>query len=292
MMRTLVQVKGGNFVNDPQHWRTNIDQLRMWARLPRFGLLSDFDGTLSPIVAQPEQATIHPTAAAALDRLAASGAIVALISGRGAADLRVRFPRRRLLYYGNHGLERWDGEGVELNPLVLPWIEPLRAVGTQVQYHDLPGVRIEDKGASISIHYRNTPDPAHTRAVLEARLHPLTATAGLTLSPGRMVWEIKPPVTLSKGTATAAICTDYALDAALWLGDDVTDITAMERLRELRANGLHAGSIAVHGTDSAPAVTAAADWLADSIADTADLLTELAAARAEAYPGDWPSPMK
>lgn len=264
----------------PPHWSEAQDQLRRLCAAPRFGLISDFDGTLSELTEHPNDAVILADNAAALDALAPRIAIIALISGRSALDLYQRFPRERLVYYGNHGLERWTPQGVDIVPEAAPWAESLEALLREFAAGGLPdpAVLIENKGATAAIHYRMAHDPQAARSALEASLAPLANRFGLQMSEGHLVWEIKPPLALNKGTAAAAVVHAHALDSVLFLGDDTTDISAMKALRTMREHGtiktLSIGVIQVKRPLTS--LLEAADLVAHGPHDVAELLQTLA----------------
>ncbi len=266
----------------PPHWSEAEDQVRRLCAAPRFGLISDFDGTLSELTEHPNDAVILPDNAAALDALAQRIAIIALISGRSAVDLYQRFPRERIVYYGNHGLERWTPQGVDIVPEAAPWEEPLKALLREFAAGGLPdpAILIENKGATAAIHYRMAHDPQAVRTALETRLAPLVDHFGLQMSEGHLVWEIKPPLALNKGTTAAAVVHDHALDSVLFLGDDTTDISAMKTLRALRERGaVKTLSIGVIQKKRPLAgLLEAADLIAHDPHDVADLLHSLAQA--------------
>src|SRR5438094_508383 len=94
-----------------------------------------------------------------------------------------------------------------------------------------PAGLLTDVDGTIS---RLAPDPVEVRAALLRISEPLAAAAGLRLTEGRLVLELRPPVRGNKGTALAALVEDYALAGVVFLGDDVTDLDAIEELRRLR----------------------------------------------------------
>src|SRR5207237_2757672 len=94
----------------------------------RAGLVTDVDGTISPIVARPEEAIVLPDAKRALSGLKQHVSVVAVVSGRAAADARTMLGIDGLTYIGNHGLEIWSGDGPQLVPEVRPWVPRLASV--------------------------------------------------------------------------------------------------------------------------------------------------------------------
>ena len=121
---------------DAAHWSECEAALRELAARSRFGVLSDFDGTLSHFAEFPDGAALVPESGAALDRLAASGVVVALISWRSAGDLRGRFPRQGIRYSGNHGLDYWDGAAVATVEVAVAWETALATLLAEIEPFD------------------------------------------------------------------------------------------------------------------------------------------------------------
>lgn len=274
-------------MTDAVHWSEREDALRALLARRRFGVLSDFDGTLSHFTESPGAAALTPENLAALDRLANDGTIVALISGRSAGDLRARFPHPGARYSGNHGLDYWTGDAVAIVEAARPWQAALGALLDSLGPFGDPQILIENKGVTASLHYRAAADPLAASAEIAARLGPLCEEYGLQLGRGNQVWEIKPPLALNKGTALAAIVADAGLDGVLFLGDDTTDLLAMAELRRLRApddagrapiQGMSVG--VVHGLGSPKELRDFCDVVANGPDDVARLLGWIADQRA------------
>lgn len=242
----------------------------------RLGLMTDMDGTISPIVQRPEDA--HPTAHSRelLAALAEKLALVAVISGRGAADLQARVGLPQLVYIGNHGLERWNDGRAVITPAAQPFRASLEAALDDFAPYQVEGMQIEDKGATISIHYRRTADPASVAHSLTPTVQQIAAKHGLAAFPGRMIFELRPPIPINKGTAFRQLVSEYQLDAAVYIGDDVTDADALSAARELRSAGAcYAVGVGVLSGDTPTSVLEAADVLASGISDVEAFLTWL-----------------
>jgi len=233
------------------------------------GLLTDFDGTLSPIVADPALARLVDGTDGALARLAERLAVVAIVTGREPLEARRLVGVPGLLIAGNHGTE-WLEPGADA-PTPAPGTGALRHVLHRVlaRVPLLAGVVAEHKGLSASVHYRNAPDPDAARdAIVDALgdVEPL----GIRIGHGRMVVELRPVGIGDKGTAARAIVSRFGLRGAVVMGDDVTDLDMFSAVAEMRASGaLRAAIIAVGGTDRdvPPELSDAADvTLADPAA--------------------------
>jgi trehalose 6-phosphate phosphatase len=243
-------------------------------------IATDYDGTLSPIVADPAAAYAATGAAQALTELAARAGTVAIITGRPpreAVALGGFAHIGGLIVLGHYGAQRWqDGQltaappapGVAIARTELPAL--LAAAGAPA------GTRLEDKGDALAVHTRQTQDPEHTLALLRRPLAELAEATGLTLEPGRLVLELRPPG-MDKGTALRALATERSARSVLFCGDDLGDLTAFAVIKELRATGHPACAVASNSPE-APQVAAAADLVVNGPQGVVTLLSELAAA--------------
>ncbi|TQF03882.1 trehalose-phosphatase [Kitasatospora acidiphila] len=214
---------------------------------PRRALLAvDFDGTLAPIVADPEQAVAHPGAAAALARLSGLVGTVAVVTGRPAlAAVRLGgFADApgldHLVVLGHYGAERWDSAtGQPIAPGIHPGVAAVRAeLPALLASLGVPeGTVVEDKELSLAVHTRRTADPDGVLARLRTPLADLAAAHGLAVEPGRMVIELRPPG-VDKGAALTSLVRERAAGAVLYAGDDLGDLAAFDAVDRLRADGL------------------------------------------------------
>lgn len=243
------------------------------------GLLTDFDGTLSPIVSDPARARLVDGVAEALIHLAARLAVVAIVTGRSPVDARRMTGVPGLLIAGNHGTEWLEPGATE--PVSGADVAAIsqRLDGLLGRLPTLDGVVIEQKGLSATAHYRAAPDPDATRDAIVDALGAVEP-AGMELRHGRMSVELRPRGLGDKGSATRAIIDRFALRGAVVMGDDLTDLDMFAAVAEARTAGrLRAVIIGVgsgHG-EVPPDVTAAADVVLPDVAAAAALLTGLAA---------------
>jgi len=243
----------------------------------RTGLVTDVDGTISTIMARPEDAFVVPRARQALTGLRSYLALVAVITGRSVADARQLVDVDGLTYIGNHGLEVWRDDHPETLPEALPWVPRVTAVLAEVAASLdpvlRPGVLFESKGATASLHYRLSPDPDRVRLELLGILTRTAEPRGLRVEEGRRVINLLPPLHVSKGSAVTWLVRDRALDGIVYLGDDVTDTHAFRALDSLRASGtLRTLSIGVVGPETPPSIRELADLSVTSVNVVADLL--------------------
>lgn len=264
-----------------KHWKNAVETaLRPLVSLPRLGLVTDVDGTISPIVDQPDAAQVTPRAKDLLAALAERLALVAAVSGRAAADVRARVGLPGLVYVGNHGLERWASGRVEAMPQAAAYRGALQTALDALRTLSMPGLFVEDKGVTLSVHYRQTARPEQAADLLRPVVAAIAAGAGLKMVEGRMVFELRPPLDIDKGSALRDLVARYALDGAVYLGDDTTDADALRAARALRASGAcYALGLGVVSDDAPEAVAASADLLLDGIQDVEDFLAWLLSVR-------------
>jgi trehalose 6-phosphate phosphatase len=230
----------------------------------RAGVLLDFDGTLSPIVARPELAKIRDGAADTLARLVRRYAVVAIVSGRTPAELRELVSVEGVVLAGLYGL----GEDIE---------EVAASVAGAVAdaAARVPGTRVERKGGSIAVHFRGADDPRAAEALLYGLLGPVARGANLEVIGGKKVLELVPAGRRLKDGAVERIVAERHLDAVLYAGDDLADVRAFEVLDRLAGDGIDTVKVAVHGPETPDALTDAADIVVDGPAGLLGLLRRL-----------------
>lgn len=238
-------------------------------------VLTDFDGTLARIVPDPEQAVPLPEAPAVLARLAGRFAVVAVVSGRPvsflARHLGAAGPALRL--YGTYGLE-WLEDGVlHRAPEVEPWLGPAADVLAAARAEAPPGVGVEDKGCSVTLHWRPAPQAGDWAQGFARRWAERT---GMVLQHGRMAVEFRPPVGPDKGAVVEALA--RGCRAACFAGDDVGDLAAFAALDRLAGDGVAAVRVAVRDEESPPELLSRADMVVDGPGAALGLLGALAAA--------------
>jgi trehalose 6-phosphate phosphatase len=247
----------------------------------------DFDGTLSPIVDDPDRAVIHPDGPRVLTALASRVRAVVVVTGRPARQVvdlgdldRVAdgLPDgARLVVMGQYGNERWDASSREFT-------SPEPPAGLQAFRDELPrllkaeraeGAHIEEKGLAVAVHTRRLPDPAAAFARLEEALADAAERHGLSLEPGRLVLEVRAPG-MHKGLALETAVAEHDAGGVLFAGDDLGDLEAFEAVRALRDGGLPA-LLVCSGSEEQEALAELADVVVDGPGGVLDLLDGFAA---------------
>lgn len=199
------------------------------ARTPRLLIATDFDGVLSPIVANPASARALPESAAALRELGTLPETeIAIVTGRSLDVLqRLLDPPKGWHLVGSHGAETSDHilNLEALRPAVVRLAARLEhLVGGR------PGVAIEPKPIGAAVHVRNAPPEVATEVLDEVRAGP-AAEPGIFATEGKCVIELA-VVEVSKGAAVNQLRSKVDASAVLYLGDDVTDERAFLALQE------------------------------------------------------------
>lgn len=212
-------------------------------------LAFDYDGTLAPIVAQPDLAVMRDSTRQLLESLAGLYPCI-VISGRAQNDVMQRLRGVNVHeVVGNHGMEPWHASDA-LATLVSGWRRLL-----EQQLADMRGVRIEDKVFSLAVHYRQS------RLKKQARTAILAAAASLgdvRIIGGKQVVNIVPRGAPHKGIALERERARLQCDTAIYVGDDETDedVFALEQPGQLLSIrvGSRRSSAAAYFIESQPAI--------------------------------------
>lgn len=234
----------------------------------------DFDGTLAPIVDDPAAARPHDDAVAVLGRLASRWGVVAVVSGRPAGFLAEHLSGAgRTRFLGLYGLESAGGgaPGVTTHPDAVAWRTPVGAAADEAEAAVPPGVGVERKGLTVTLHYRAVPDQG---SVVDRLAAELAGRHGLEAHPGKMSAELRPPVDVDKGTVLSGLAS--GLSAVAFAGDDIGDLPAFAALASMRSAGVTTLSVASGGPETPPEVVGAADLAVDGPDGILAVLAQLA----------------
>lgn len=190
----------------------------------------DFDGTLSPIVANPEDARLPDDIR---ERLQVLGryAPIAIITGRSVEDIRRRLGFAPDYVVGNHGLEGvpgWEDLAREHEAACRRWRLQLEETLAQPEFD--PGIQLEDKRYSISVHYRHVDNVENSAIQLEKLLKTLSPAPRIVA--GKCVFNLLAEDRCHKGSALVKLMELAGATGALYVGDDVTDEDVFRMRRE------------------------------------------------------------
>jgi len=226
------------------------------AEPPAAALFFDVDGTLAPIVANPEEARVPDGTRSELRRLASRYGLVGCVSGRTGAIASAIVGVPELTYVGEHGLE--------LDPDADAWRARIHTFAANAAWP------VEEKPLSAAFHYRTAPDREAARREL-GRVEADAREAGFRTRWGRLVLEVLPPIEASKRTAVTHLLSQTGLRRALYAGDDTTDLDAFSALDGLDV----AVRVAIASPEAPGALLERADVVLDSPSALVELLAEL-----------------
>jgi len=255
---------------------TDLSPLLPLLREAPFGLITDLDGTISPLTGAPAEATVSPACRRHLEAIAARVALVAVVTGRTAEEARRIVDLEGVVYVGLHGFSLamppvWSKAAMATYTVLTRSI--LDDLGRTIT---LPGIVFEDKGPLIALHYRQTPDPAAARQAILDAIAAAPMARRFAMYEGKMMVELRPPIpSVHKGTALRHLATERGLRSVLYLGDDVTDADAFRVLRE--ASAFRGASVVVGSRETPREVLDAADYRVEGVDDVERLLGEVAA---------------
>ncbi len=204
-------------------------------------LLLDYDGTLTPIVRNPSAARLSKGMRDVLTRLAAQKKVtLGILSGRKLDQIRrlVRIPR--ILYGGNHGFELWIRGRKRVLARANRFLPLMRRLGKELsrRLDGFAGVRVEDKGITLSVHYRrcSAADTTRVLAVCRQLTGPWETKRRIRVTRGKKVYEIRPAIAWDKGKAVESFLKQLPHPAGnrlvIYIGDDTTDEDAFIAVRK------------------------------------------------------------
>ena len=268
-------------------------------------LATDFDGTLSLIVDDPDAAVPLPGAVQVLQSLASSLGELAVVSGRPIEFLVDRLSGQlsaadqssagqspadqtaadqpiadqsglpdSLTLVGLYGLQQIRHGVRSDHPEAVAWPERVAALASTAETNGPAGMRVELKGLSITLHYRGQPELFDQ---VEQYALELAATSGLVARTARMSVELHPPIDVDKGTVLLSLARQLA-GPVLFLGDDVGDLPAFDALDTLSASGLQVFKILARSEESDDELLRRADLILDGPSAMVALLFQLQAA--------------
>jgi trehalose 6-phosphate phosphatase len=214
----------------------------------RILLLSDFDGTLTPIVDRPELAAMPEETHRLLQKLTLqSNFTLGIISGRSLSDLKEKVNLSRIIYAGNHGFEI-EGPGLSFVNPIAEEIKPMLRIIRQIlnmTVGTIKGVLVEDKGITLSVHYRQVRDEevSEVKNKVEGVIRGPLSRGIVKVTPGKKVYEVRPSVPWDKGKAIRLLMKRYGKGGRqsgllpIYLGDDFTDEDGF-RVIEKYGNGI------------------------------------------------------
>lgn len=237
----------------------------------------DFDGTLAPIVTEPANASPDDETVRLLDLLSGCLLRIVIISGRDSDFVAERIPVDRLTIIGNHGLEERDGERSQVVAAAQPYLAAIERAAAAINSLEVvrqPGVSVERKRATLSVHFRNAPDPQSAESALGAALRPVADREGLDLRAGRLVWELRPRLPIDKGEVLHRVARSLHPEGLIYAGDDLADKDAFSALASMRSR-IRTLAVGVRSGEVPKDAFASVDLVVDGVPGVKQLLEEL-----------------
>jgi trehalose 6-phosphate phosphatase len=253
---------------------------RLVAEAQTAAVCLDFDGTLAPIVDDPNEARPLPGTVELLGHLTVRFAAVALLSGRPADYLAKHAPAPGLRYLGLYGLQEirdghvWEDPRLEAaRPAVLAAQQDLRDCAAVRD----SGAYLEDKQYAVALHTRRVADPARWTASIDEAARQVADRHGLEVLLGKLVWDLRPAVRSDKGDAVRRVVGESNARSVIVAGDDLGDLPAFAVALELKGRGGDALRIAVDSAEAPPALVDQADVIVDGPPGLLEFLRRLLA---------------
>jgi trehalose 6-phosphate phosphatase len=211
-------------------------------------LCADFDGSITPIRARPKEVFLEEKMRLLLRRISSFNSFsVGVISGRALNELKAKVALKGLIYAGNHGLEIAYNKKRFIYPAAKQFIPAISKIAQELKRGLAPfaGVVLEEKGLTLSLHYRLVKKERLTRLkkIFLQTIKPDLTSRRIKLTYGKKVWEIRPPIEWDKGKALLWFLGKlrYKRTLAIFIGDDLTDEDAFYAVNKIRGISILVG---------------------------------------------------
>ena len=235
------------------------------------------DGTISPIPRDFLETPVPPPTLPQLTLLASQLDLLAVISGRKAGALREIINISGVEYIGHYGMEWWENGQAVLHPDVTASLFDMRAVAAELEsLRSIDGVIIQDKLATISVHYNTAQQPSTAKLQILDFLEKSPHIKNLRLMDEKTNIGIVPRLDIDKGTAVTRLIQQYNLRGAIYLGDDIGDLPAFRAIRVAREKQEFMGlAVLVTGGATSQSLLHEVDFTLDGVPETETFLNWL-----------------
>lgn len=253
----------------------DIEPLRPLLSHRPLAILSDIDGTVAPIVKDPDSSRITLRARRAFQDLIAEGVQVGFVTGRALEKARAIVDLPDAYFGANHGLNIYANGSVETPESVRRYVGLLRKVLEEIGGIGMQGLIVEDKGMVVAFHYRMAPDEPEAEAAIKGAIARSPSAKAFRVYQGRRVIELRPPLDLDKGTAVADLARRMGAASVITMGDDLTDLDMFRGTELLMTEGIPGARIAVRSAEVGPEFLEEADYWVRGVEGVEWLLEEV-----------------
>ena len=255
----------------------NLEILKNIIRRKPFGLITDMDGTLSPVPHDILQKTVPPATLPQLTQLVNRFDLLAIVSGRKTEALKDIVNIEGIKYIGHYGMEWWENNQAVMHPDVIASLSSMRAVAKELEVlRSVDGMIIQDKGATMSVHYHLSSQPEIAKQQILELLEKSPHIKNLRLMDEKTNIGIVPRVDINKGIAVTNLIKEYRLKGAIYLGDDIGDVPGFKAIRQARQNkDFDCLAILVTGPETTQEILNEADFTLNNVQETEILLNWL-----------------
>ncbi len=252
----------------------NLDILQKLLKRKPFGLITDMDGTISEIPHNFLEWAPPPPVLPQLAKLVHRLELLAVVSGRKTEAVKEIINIDGVKYIGHYGMEWWENDHAVLHPEVAASLTAMRALAAELEVLSaVDGMIIQDKWATVSVHYHLTRQPEAARQQILAVLEKSPHAKKMRLMHEKNNIGIVPMVDIDKGTAVTGLIKERNLQGAIYLGDDVGDVPAFKAIRRTRENRDFDGlAILVTGPETTQATLNEVDFILTGVPETVRLL--------------------
>ena len=225
----------------PKYLFDHLNEFENFREDVKTAVITDIDGTISKIVLDPYEATVSQIMKVTLKKLVNKFQLVGVITGRNVKNAEEMLEVKGLLYIGSHGLEYLKNGEIYIEPEVEQYLPLIQKIAQNIQAEEelcsIKNILFQEKGLCFTVHYRKCEDPEGTHRKILDTLKGLEGLEKFKVAEGRKVVEIRPKIGHDKGTILEKILFENRIEKVIYLGDDVTDVDAFNKLNELKENG-------------------------------------------------------
>lgn len=218
----------------------HLDEFEEFRKDKKTAVITDIDGTISKIVLDPDEAMITQIMRETLLKLVNKFQLVGIVTGRNVKNAKEMLEVDGLLYIGSHGLEYLKNDEIYIEPEVEEYLPLIKKVAQDIQTEELCNINnilFQEKGLCFTVHYRKCEDPEGTRRKILDAINKLEGLENFKITEGRKVVEIRPKIGHDKGTILEKLIFENSIEKIIYSGDDVTDVDAFNKLKELKGEG-------------------------------------------------------